>query len=237
MQETEECRAANPLLLAGLVYCGDCGSPMRYQRYKNSVKPSGSYYCPHKSYGTCHSSHTISQAKLVKAVWNVLQDQVKYFCSFERLIQKLNRNDVLTDRQTALKNEIQSVPVKIAGRQSKREQLYEDFTDGMLSPEEYMQMKERYDQEYQSLNAQLNQLQKEQAKLNKTLSGNNHWMIHIQRLRGQTSPDPELMKVFIDKIFVYEKEKTKRIEVRLNYQDEFHVLQAAYEEVMGGECQ
>ncbi len=33
-------------------------------------------------------------------------------------------------------------------------------------------MKEEYDQEYQSLNAQLNQLQHEQAKLNKALS--NH---------------------------------------------------------------
>ena len=149
----------------------------------------------------------------------------------------LNQDDVITNRQSALKNEIQSVLVKIGGRQSKRERLYEDFTDGILSPEEYMQMKERYDQEYQSLNAQLNQLQHEQVKLNKALSGNNHWMIHMQRLNGQTIPDPELMKVLIDKIFVYEQEKTKRIEVRLNYQEEFHILQATYEEVMGGACQ
>lgn len=237
MQETAERRAANPPLILGLVYCGDCGSPMRYQRHKNPAKPSGSYYCPHKSYGTCNSSHTILQAKLIEVAWNVLQDQMRYFCSFERLLQKLNQDDVITNRQSALKNEIQSVLIKIGGRQSKRERLYEDFTDGILSPEEYMQMKERFDQEYQSLNAQLNQLQHEQAKLNKALSGNNHWMIHMQRLKGQTTPDPELMKVLIDKIFVYEQEKTKRIEVRLNYQEEFHILQAAYEEVMGGACQ
>ena len=237
MQETAERRAANPPLILGLVYCGDCGSPMRYQRHKNSAKPSGSYYCPHKSYGTCNSSHTISQTKLIEVAWNVLQDQMRYFCSFERLLQMLNQDDVITNRQSALKNEIQSVLVKIGGRQSKQERLYEDFTDGILSPEEYMQMKERYDQEYQSLNAQLNQLQHEQAKLNKALSGNNHWMIHMQRLKDQTTPDPELMKVLIDKIFVYEQEKTKRIEVRLNYQEEFHILQAAYEEVMGGACQ
>lgn len=237
MQETAERRAANPPLILGLVYCGDCGSPMRYHRHKNSTKPTGSYYCPRKSYGTCNSSHTISQTKLIEVAWNVLQDQMRYFCSFERLLQMLNQDDVITNRQSALKNEIQSVLVKIGGRQSKRERLYEDFTDGILSPEEYMQMKERYDQEYQSLNAQLNQLQHEQVKLNKALSGNNHWMIHMQRLNGQTIPDPELMKVLIDKIFVYEQEKTKRIEVRLNYQEEFHILQATYEEVMGGACQ
>ena len=237
MQETAERRAANPPLILGLVYCGDCGSPMRYHRHKNSTKPTGSYYCPRKSYGTCNSSHTISQTKLIEVAWNVLQDQMRYFCSFERLLQMLNQDDVITNRQSALKNEIQSVLVKIGGRQSKQERLYEDFTDGILSPEEYMQMKERYDQEYQSLNAQLNQLQHEQAKLNKALSGNNHWMIHMQRLKDQTTPDPELMKVLIDKILVYEQEKTKRIEVRLHYQEEFHILQAAYEEVMGGACQ
>ena len=237
MQETAERRAANPPLILELVYCGDCGSHMRYHRHTNSTKPAGSYYCPRKSYGTCNSSHTISQTKLIEVAWNVLQDQMRYFCSFERLLQMLNQDDVITNRQSALKNEIQSVLVKIGGRQSKQERLYEDFTDGILSPEEYMQMKERYDQEYQSLNAQLNQLQHEQAKLNKALSENNHWMIHMQRLNGQTIPDPELMKVLIDKIFVYEQEKTKRIEVRLNYQEEFHILQAAYEEVMGGACQ
>ena len=59
----------------------------------------------------------------------------------------------------------------------------------------------------------------------------------MQKLQNTTTPDPELMKVLIDKIFVYEHEKTKRIEVRLNYQEEFHILQAAYEEVMGGACQ
>lgn len=95
------------------------------------------------------------------------------------MLQKLNQDDVITNRQSDLKNEIQSVLVKIGGRQSKQERLYEDFTDGILSPEEYMQMKEQYDQEYQSLNAQLNQLQHEQAKLNKALS--NHWMVHMQR--------------------------------------------------------
>ncbi|WP_373163773.1 hypothetical protein [Agathobaculum sp. Marseille-P7918] len=88
------------------------------------------------------------------------------------MLQKLNQDDVITNRQSDLKNEIQSVLVKIGGRQSKRERLYEDFTDGIPSPEEYRQMKEEYDQEYQSLNAQLNQLQHEQAKLNKALS--NH---------------------------------------------------------------
>ena len=211
MKETAERRTANPPLILGLVYCGDCGSPMRYHRHSNSAKPSGSYHCPRKSYGTCQSWHTILQIKLIEVAWNVLQDQMKYFCSFERLLQKLNQDDIITNKQSALKNEIQSVLVKIGGRQSKRERLYEDFTDGILSPEEYMQMKERYDQEYQSLNAQLNQLQHEQAKLNKAVSGNNHWMIHMQKLQNTTTPDPELMKLLIDKIFVYEKEKTKRL--------------------------
>lgn len=235
MQETAKRRAANPPLILGLVYCGDCGSPMRYHRHRNSTNPTGSYYCPRKSYGSCNSAHTISQTKLIEAAWNVLQDQMKYFCSFERLLQKLSQENAMTDRQTALKSEIQSVTGKLSGRQSKRERLYEDFTDGILSPEEYMQMKERYDREYQSLNARLNQLQREQAKLKKILSADNRWMVHMQKLQDTTTPDPELMKLLIDKIFVYEQEKIKRIEVRLNYQEEFQVVQAAYEEMMGGE--
>ncbi|MCR0174016.1 recombinase family protein [[Clostridium] innocuum] len=235
LEKSKEYRESNPPILKGFVYCGECGSKMRYHRYRPDQKLSGTYECPNYKYKKCGGTHSISQDKLKEIVWNVFSDQLHIFCDFEDLIQKLNHSDSLTKQQIIYKEEIQSILVKIKNRQGKRERLYEDFTEGILTPEEYQYMKQQFDKEYQELNTQYNSLQMKQQKLKKALSDKNAWYLHMQMIQHSKDVDESVLKAMVDKIIVYQPVlKERRIEVKLKYQDALAVLLSAYGELIGG---
>ena len=151
------------------------------------------------------------------------------------MIQKLNHSDSSTKQQIIYKEEIQSILVKIKNRQGKRERLYEDFTEGILTPEEYQYMKQQFDKEYQELNTQYNSLQMKQQKLKKALSDKNAWYLHMQMIQHSKDVDESVLKAMVDKIIVYQPVlKERRIEVKLKYQDALAVLLSAYGELIGG---
>lgn len=236
LEKSKKYRESNPPIFKGIVRCGECGSIMRYHRYRPDQKLSGTYECPRYKYNRCGAVHSVSQDKLKAVVWNVLQDQLHFFCDFEELICKLSNSDNATKQQTVYKEEMQSIIVKIKNRQGKRERLYEDFTDGILTPEEYQYMKQQFDDEYQSLNAQYHSLQMKQQKLKKALSDKNEWYVHMQMIRQADEVDEKILEAMVDTVIVHQPElKERRIEVKLKYQDAFAVLLSAYEELMGGE--
>ena len=102
-----------------------------------------------------------------------------------------------------------------------------------------MHMKQRFDQEYQELNRQLNALQIMQAKLNKALSSENAWMRHIRMVERKKAMDKELLDALVDKILVYQEgEKDRRVEVVLKYAEDYRTIMEAYEELReGGDIQ
>ena len=152
---------------------------------------------------------------------------------FDTLTARLNRGEE-TGRQTELRNEVQSLSVQMKSRQVKRERLYEDYSDGILTAEEYTMMKQRFDEEYQQLNRQLNALLVQQAKLNKTLSSENKWLESMRSVINGGELTRELVVAMVEKVLVYEDaDHQKRIEVVLKYQEEFETLRSAWEELKG----
>lgn len=138
-----------------------------------------------------------------------------------------------TAQQVSYKDEIKSVLMKIHQYMDKRERLYEDFSDGILSPEDYTSFKKRYEDEYQALNKQLNHLQTLQTRLNRSLSERNEWLVHMQTVQDATEFNRGLLVAMVDKILVYQVGKERRVEVVFKYRQDFSVLQAAYEEMEG----
>lgn len=152
---------------------------------------------------------------------------------FDALTARLNRGEE-TGRQIELRNEVQSLSVQMKSRQVKRERLYEDYSDGILTAEEYTMMKQHFDEEYQQLNRQLNALLVQQAKLNKTLSSENKWLESMRSVIDGGELTRELVVAMVEKVLVYEDaDHIKRIEVVLKYQEDFETLRSAWEELKG----
>jgi len=230
LKTTEKARSKTQPFFHNIIFCGDCGVHLSYTR--NSY--GGSYYCRNPQYGRCTGAHHIGQNKLKDIVWQVLKDQLTLFCDFEKVIAMLKETGRETGRQSDYAKEIQELSGKIKQRKRSREKLYEDYTDGILSAEDYMFMKQKFDNEYQELNTSLSALEALQAKLKRSLSGENRWLKALGVMKSANEFTPELLAAMVEKIIVYGNGKDQRIEVVLKYREDAETLLSAYNEMMGG---
>ena len=208
---------------------------MRYHRsLYQPERLTGSYECPNYKYGRCAQTHTITQDKVKEIVWQSIQDQLFLFCDYEKVLELLE-NGMTTDKLEEYSREIQSLTLQLNSRRQKRERLYEDFTDDILTPEDYMYMKKRFDDEYQELNIRLNEVQARQARLKKSLSGKNEWMVHMREFTNSTQFSKEMLDMLVEKILIYQDaDKSLRIEIVYKYAADRENLEEACRELMGG---
>lgn len=235
MAKSAEYRAMNVPLFHGNVFCGDCGSKMAYHRNQfHPERMTGSYDCNNYRYGRCFHTHTMTQDKLKGIVWQTIKDQLALCCDYEAALKKL-QSGATTEKLEEYRAKIQSLSIQLNNRRDKRERLYEDFTDGILSPEEYMMMKKKYDSEYQQISAELSELQGRLARLKKSLSGQNKWLVHIRQFSGAEDFSADMVDALVDKILVYQDaDGGKRVEIQFRYAADRELLTQAVKEI-GGE--
>lgn len=233
---SEKRRNYNMPLFKKMIFCGDCGRRLGFQRTTRTGVKTGKYYCQNWWPHYCKNGyHNISQDTLKEIVWNVIQDQVQLFADFEKLAARIQSGEE-TNRLSEYRSQVQSLSVQLKSKQAKRERLYEDFRDGILSPEEYSMMKQRFDEEYQELNRELNGVLTRQAKLKRSLSSENNWMKSFRIAQDSKELTRELLEALVEKILVYEEEDhRKRVEVVMKYSEDFKVLRDALEEMNGDE--
>lgn len=219
----------------GIVRCGHCGSNLGYSRH--GEKKEGRYNCRNKQYGRCDVAVGISEKKLAPIVWNAIQIQFALFADFEEVAGRLKDGGIQTKRQTELQQEMLEVSNQLSGYQNKREQLYNDYVDGILSAGDYIELKTRFDTAYQEQSSRLNQLSVELAKLNRMLSDENKWLVNIRNIRKARKLTPEIAQAMIDHINVYKTGYAQhRLEIIFRFQEERDALEAAYHELEGGEA-
>ena len=237
LEASREYREKHPQIFkSGIVRCGCCGSNLGYSRH--GEKKEGRYSCRNKQYGRCDTPVSISEKKLAPIVWNAVQTQLALFADFEKVAGRLKDSGIQTQRQTDLQQEMLDVSEKLSGYQKKREQLYNDYVDGILSAGDYIELKGRFDAEYQEQSARLNQLSVELAKLNRMLSSENKWLANIRNIRKARKLTPEVAQAMIDHINVYKTGYAqRRLEIIFRFQEERDVLEAVYHELEGGEPQ
>lgn len=139
------------------------------------------------------------------------------------------------DQLEDCRKELQSLTLQVNSRRAKRERLYEDFTAGVLSPEEYMTLKKKFDDEYQELSAKANEVQARMIRLKKSFSGGNAWLKSVGLLEGQPEITPELVAALIERMLVYQDGSGGiRLEIQYKYREDMALLRSACKVLKGG---
>ena len=187
--------------LQGLLFCGHCGNKMNL--YRKTVKLVGGY--GHYSTYVCRRAATYGEAdppKNIKAdvmeglVMELLRAHMAVYVDARERMRALNRGPEAAGRRTALEKELSGK----AGRRDKVSGfirvLYDDFTDGVFSEGEYLEMKAGYVSELEVLDAEAERLAPDYA-------GDGKMAAAFGKYLGAEELTKELAQTFIKKIICY----------------------------------
>lgn len=209
----------------GMLICGDCGTKMA--RFKN-VSSAGAVrytficrvYAENLSGQGC-SLKCIGEPELTAAVFKDMQIRMVDAGRIEKLLKKLQGKTAFQARQNELEEQIKTLQKETARNTAYREGLFEDYAERMLTEQEYLSYKQKYDRNALDYNLKLVQLQREEETLSKRLSPQNEWLTALKKHRKDKVVTRKMVVELIHHINVT---GYNEIEIVWNFQDELKQL-------------
>ena len=213
---------------SGLVFCADCGTTMVLHRAHTMSASYNHFTCrTYKKDGTevC-TAHYIRECVLdeivledIRRVTALAREQTQAFAAY------------ICDRQSAeLRREIRRQEVELSNMQKRAaeleaifKRLYEDSVLGRITVEQFQSLSASYVAEQEQLKTAIPQKERTVEKLKATVSGTDSFIAKAKRYTDILELTPELLRLFIEKIVVHEKDvkwsKHARQTVEIHYTD------------------
>ncbi len=215
--------------LSGLVYCGDCGRSMVRKNNSRAEKPYIYYVCSgHKNREGCKTSHSIRDAALEGAVLIALKEHITAILNIEDTLKRIAELPYTSREVKKAEAKIQVRQQEIEKYQRYRMKLHEDYTDGLLSREDYIAFGKRYDTKKKEAEEAVQHLKAEIENLVNGNTGEQQWISHFKEYQNIDGLTRKLTVALIDRIEVYEK---KRIRICFKFQMEYNSAKLLAQEV------
>ena len=213
---------------SGLVVCADCGATMVLHR-SHTMKPTqNNFTCrTYKRFGkeVC-AAHYIRECVLdeivledIRQVTALAREQTQAFAAY------------ICDRQSAeLRREIRRQELELSAMQKRSaeleaifKRLYEDSVLGRITVEQFQSLSASYVAEQEQIKTAIPEKERAATKLKATVSGTDNFISKAKRYTDISELTPELLRLFIEKIVVHEKDvkwsKHARQTVEIHYTD------------------
>ena len=204
--------------LAGVLVCGDCMESMVRKTVPANGRQYVYYVCSvnKKNKQEC-SPHRISEPDLTEAVLKSIQLHVTEMLGIQNASALL---DELQWKQAGIEKYEERIRLekeKKARTDARKLNLYEDFKDGLLTKQEYMQMKEEYTGQSAVSEKAIISYENEVELLKNNKGGRQEWIDTFKKYENITELDRAVVAALVKQVRVYDK---KRIEVIFNFQEE-----------------
>lgn len=212
--------------LAGLLFCGDCKRRMTTHRRtyhnKNSVTYRTYYVCPRSaSYGEEDPKKDFIADNIEETVAELIRQHIRIFVDATNRMKLVNNNTqadserkALEEKEDALVSRKNKITEVLAG-------LYSDFTDGVFSEKEYLEVKKSYIEEMADIDECLESVKVEKQTWDSEYEGSSTMSDAFHRYCGFEKLTKEIASVFIRKIYCY---ADKRLEVEYTFDRELSDL-------------
>lgn len=198
-----------------IYHCGYCGRKM--QKNKNFIRCNQRYL---EKDCICRKA-VIEIADANETVLEALKQQIQLFVKKDELSKAAKNKSIPYSRET----EIATLIKNIAAMKKTWMPLYEQYTDGKLSKEDFLIEKKKYDEETSKLEQRLHELQSTQECQQE---GNQQVEKNINQLccyADQMELTEEIKEKLIDKVNVY---SDNRLEIFWNFKSEFSELESVH---------
>lgn len=208
-------------LFSGMVLCGECGAAMVRKTIPSGGKKYIYYVCAaHKNEKTCFS-HSIRDTALEKIVLESLQKQIQYIISLAGLLEMADTAPLRKAGAKKVQERMDSRKREADRYRRLMESLYENMVDGVISREEYHELKKNYSDLCSEAEKQAEGLQKEMVRTLESSVDGNGWMEQFKKYGNITELDRTAVVSLIDRIFIY---RDRRVDIIYSCQDELQLL-------------
>ena len=195
---------------SGLVFCFDCGSNMVLHRAHTMSASYNHFTCrTYKKDGEAYTGHYIRECVLDEIV---LEDLRRVTSAAREHPEKFAA--YIGSKQSAeLQREIRRQEKELAAMRKRKaeldvifKKLYEDNVLGSITTEQFQMLSGSYTEEQNRITAGIPQKENEIQRLRETVSGTGSFLDKAKRYTDITELTPELLRLFIERIVVHEKE-------------------------------
>ena len=195
---------------SGLVFCADCGSNMVLHRAHTMSASYNHFTCrTYKKDGEACTGHYIRECVLDEIV---LEDLRRVTSAAREHPEKFAA--YIGSKQSAeLQREIRRQEKELAAMRKRKaeldaifKKLYEDNVLGSITTEQFQMLSGSYTEEQNLITVGIPQKENEIQRLRETVSGTDSFLDKAKRYTDITELTPELLRLFIEKIVVHEKE-------------------------------
>ena len=196
---------------SGLVFCADCGSNMVLHRARTMSASYNHFTCrTYKKDGESCTGHYIRECVLdevvledLRRVTAMARERPEEFAAY------------IGSRQSAeIQREIRRQEKELAAMRKRKaeldaifKKLYEDSVLSRITTEQFQMLSSSYTEEQNQIAAGIPQKEADIIqRLRETVSGTDSFLDKAKRYMDITELTPELLRLFIEKIVVHEKE-------------------------------
>ncbi len=218
-------------LFSGFLVCADCGHKLvKRNPSQEKFREAYHYYTcstyDSKTKNAC-SRHTTRSDVLEKVVYAVITKYIDLAVNMDELIKKINLSPKKITITSKLKVSLENKERERKKIESYLMDLYPDLKNGLLSKEQYVQLKDKYERELKDVSTVIQNLSSEIKKDNEGIDGKNPFISNFLRFRNFDKLTREILIALVDVIYVHEGGKYEIcFKFRDAFQDAINYIQA-----------
>ena len=205
-------------MFKGKVVCGDCDTRLVRDRNVKKDKVCYLFVCPtHANVPDKCQFLQMREKDLINITLTLIKNQIFHAIELEKVLANVRKRPEIRERIIKIDKDIREATANIGYIKDGRKQLFSDFTDKIVSQDEYKYAKEQYDIDYRMENERLLHIQKQQALFNNTFT-ENKWIKELKKYKSIKMLSKEIIDTFISKIKIY---SNKTIMIEWNFGDSY----------------
>lgn len=212
--------SGNLSMWAGILKCADCGRAMHKKYCKNKSGTVYEYYIcgtyRKKSNKLC-TKHTLKVEELEKAVLEAIKLHIEFLVDTEKLLEQINTSNTKKIANENIENIKKAKEKEIEKLNNLKRCLYEDWKNEYITKEEYLEYKQKYEQDIEKTKEIIINLDKQKEKQEEIINGNGLWIEKFKAHKNITELDRDIITELIDHIEVHED---KKITIHFKFMDE-----------------
>lgn len=192
---------------AGFLKCNNC---KRAMNKKSSTNKSGNkyeyYICStyrKKSNNLC-TKHSIKVENLEKAVLKAINFHINLLIDVEKIVKQINDSNFQNTKHENIENMIIAKQSEISKISNLKRILYEDWKNEDITRDEYLEYKQKYENDIERLKQNIEKLQNEKQKYEIKKQLHNEWLDRFKEKKAITKLSRDIIMELIDSIYVKE---------------------------------